>query len=121
MVRLLQYADIIVDISSEHLDKTYQYSIPEELKPVAMIGAPVIIPFGKGNRTIKGYIVSLSDEPKINVQFIKPIVAIEEKGIRIESQLIALAYYIKEQFGGTMNDALRTVIPVKKCEAYRET
>lgn len=120
MVRLLQYADIIVDISSEHLDKTYQYSIPEELKPVAMIGAPVIIPFGKGNRTIKGYIVSLSDEPKINVQFIKPIVAIEEKGIRIESQLIALAYYIKEQFGGTMNDALRTVIPVKKSVKHIE-
>nr|WP_066717847.1 primosomal protein N' [Clostridium sp. Marseille-P299] len=120
VVRSLQYADIIVDISSEHLDKTYQYSIPEELKSVAVIGAPVIIPFGKGNRTIKGYIVSLSETPKISIEYIKPIAAVEEKGIRIESQLIALAYYIKEQFGGTMNDALRTVIPVKKSVKHVE-
>lgn len=110
----MQYADIIVDISNENLDKTYQYSIPEEYESVAVIGAPVIIPFGKGNRTIKGYIVSKSDEAKIPKEFIKDIAGVEENGIRIESQLIALAYYIKEQFGGTMNDALRTVIPVKK-------
>ena len=53
------YADIIVDISSENLDKTYQYRIPEELAGRAVVGAPVIIPFGRGTRTIRGYIVGL--------------------------------------------------------------
>ena len=51
------YADIIVDISHENLDKTYQYAVPERLMEVIEIGALVKIPFGKGNRLIKGYVL----------------------------------------------------------------
>lgn len=43
-----RYADIIIDISHENLDKTYQYAIPEEYLSTAVIGAPVIVPFGLG-------------------------------------------------------------------------
>lgn len=106
------YADIIVDISSGQLDKTYQYRIPEKLEKQAVIGAPVRIPFGARQR--KGYIVDLSEEPKIAKERIKPLIAIEERGRVIESNMIALAYFIRENFGGTMNAALHTVIPVKK-------
>lgn len=110
----MQYADIIVDISVENLDKTYQYSIPPALYADAVIGVPVTIPFGNGNRSISGFIVGLSDVPKIAPERIKPILGIKEKGLPIEGQMIALAAFVKEQYGGTMNDALKTVIPVKK-------
>lgn len=106
------YADIIVDISSGQLDKTYQYRIPEELAGQAVVGAPVLIPFGK--RQQKGYIVGLSEEPKIEVGRIRPISGIEQNKKVIESQMIELAYYIRENFGATMNDALHTVLPVKR-------
>jgi primosomal protein N' (replication factor Y) (superfamily II helicase) len=109
-----QYADIIVDISHENLDKTYQYAIPEELLEKAVIGALVLIPFGKGNRLIKGYIVNITEKPNWKVELIKPIHQIVDDALVIESQLIHLAYWIKETFGSTMNDALKTVIPVKK-------
>jgi len=56
------YADIIVDISHENLDKTYQYYIPNELRSKAVVGALVKVPFGKGNRLIKGYIVNITDK-----------------------------------------------------------
>lgn len=105
------YADVIVDISSGRLDKSYQYQIPEELLKQAVIGAPVCVPFGK--RKQKGYIIGLSNEPKIEESRIRLIEGIEQKGRVITSQMIELAYYIKENFGGTMNDALRTVLPVK--------
>ena len=72
------YADIIVDISAENLDKTYQYLIPDRLKDKVMAGTPVIIPFGKGNRTISGYVVDISDKAKIAPERIKPIVSIKE-------------------------------------------
>ncbi|ABX42854.1 replication restart helicase PriA [Lachnoclostridium phytofermentans] len=110
----MQYADIIVDISVENLDKTYQYSIPPALCADAVIGVPVTIPFGNGNRSISGFIVGLSDVPKIAPERIKSILGIKDKGLPIEGQMIALAAFVKEQYGGTMNDALKTVIPVKK-------
>ena len=114
------YSDIIIDISHENLDKTYQYAIPDEFLSLAVIGAPVIVPFGMGNRTINGYIVGLSNEPKISVEKIKPISSVIEGAPVIESHLIYLAYWIKETFGGTINDALKTVMPVKKAVRIKE-
>ena len=108
------YADIIVDISNENLDKTYQYKIPEYLSESIQIGMPVWITFGNGNRKLQGYIVGLSNTPKIEEWKIKEITQVIENGVKIESRMIALAYWMKEQFGGTMNDALRTVLSVKK-------
>ncbi len=110
----MRYADVIVDISVESLDKTYQYAIPEELEGKAHIGAAVYAPFGKGNRKIQGYIVSVSDAPKFDPEKIKPLDSVIEGKLPIEGQLITLAGYIKENYGGTLNDALKTVIPVKK-------
>ncbi len=115
-----KYADIIVDISHENLDKSYQYSIPEELAEAAVIGALVLVPFGRGNRYIQGYIVGVSNEPKWKVDLIKPIHQIVNNALVIESQLISLAYWIKETFGATINDALKTVIPVKKTVKAKE-
>lgn len=114
------YADIIIDISHENLDKTYQYAIPKEYSSSAIIGALVVVPFGRGDRKINGYIVGLSDEPKIDIEKIKPINHVVEGAPVIESHLIYLANWIKETFGGTMNDALKTVMPVKKAVKIKE-
>ena len=108
------YADIIVDISHEDLDKTYQYAVPEQLQDMIEIGALVRIPFGKSNRLIKGYVLGLSTKAKIDERYIKEIDSLVEDGIAIEGHLIKLAYWMKETFGSTLNDALKTVIPVKK-------
>ncbi len=108
------YADIIVDISHENLDKTYQYAIPDTLTDKVKVGTLVKVPFGRGNRTTKGYVVGLSEIPKWDPDKMKSIAEVEEKGLIIESQLIQLAYWIKDNYGATMNDALKTVIPVKK-------
>lgn len=114
------YADIIIDRSIQNLDKTYQYAIPEEYQEVITVGTLVMIPFGNGNREMKGYVLGISTEPKIDLRLIKPIARPVEQGIAIESQLIYLAYWIKETFGGTMNDALKTVIPVKTMVKIKE-
>ncbi|CUH92347.1 replication restart helicase PriA [Herbinix luporum] len=115
-----KFADIIIDISHEDLDKTYQYAIPKQYLSLAVIGALVVVPFGNGNRTINGYIVGLSHKPKISIEKIKPIYQVVKDAPVIESHLIYLAYWMKETFGGTMNDALKTVIPVKKAVKIKE-
>ena len=47
------YADIIIDITHEKLDKVFQYRVPEELEGDLRTGAGVIVPFGRGNRETK--------------------------------------------------------------------
>ena len=107
------YADIIVDISQEKLDRTFQYEIPQNLLGIIKTGTKVEVPFGKGSRTISGYVIGISDKPKIEESKIKPVSKIWEKGIEIESKLIGLAGWMSREYGCTMNQALKTVIPVK--------
>ena len=114
------YADIIVDISQEKLDKSFQYRIPPQLEKKAVLGSLVRIPFGKGKREITGYIIGISQEPKLDPARIKDIKAVEERGIPIESRLIALAGWIARNYGSTMNQALKTVLPVKEKSAAQE-
>lgn len=108
---MTQYANIIVDISHEKLDKTFQYQVPETLKGKLAPGVQVVVPFG--SRRLKGYIIELTDKPEIEVSKIKPILAAVSDSVPIESQLIALAAWIRKNYGATMNHALKTVIPVK--------
>lgn len=114
------YADIIVDISQEKLDKTFQYLVPPEMVSQIEAGKKVRIPFGNGRREISGYVVGLSSEPKIEASRIKPILAVETQGMEIESRLIQLAAWIARNYGSTMNQALKTVLPVKEKAAARE-
>lgn len=111
---LPEYADIIIDISHEAIDRTFQYRIPERLKEQIRIGTQVSIPFGRGNHVRSGYVVSFSNEPVFDVDKIKEIVDIREGGVAIEGSLIELAAFIKEQYGSTMINALKTVMPIKE-------
>ncbi|MGN0290371.1 MAG: primosomal protein N' [Lachnospiraceae bacterium] len=114
------YADIIIDISLEKLDRTFQYLVPKELEEKIAVGMPVEVPFGKGGRKITGYVLELSEEPTFDVDKIKPIAAILEDKIPIETELIALAGWMRKNYGGTMNQALKTVIPIKRRENEKQ-
>jgi primosomal protein N' (replication factor Y) len=108
------YADVIVDISHEKLDRPFQYRVPENLMQVIDVGSCVTVPFGSGNRTLKGYVVSLSDKCSYDETKIKNIQSISEKSTDIDDKMISLAAFIQKNFGGTMIQALKTVIPAKR-------
>ncbi len=108
------YADIIVDISVDALDKTYQYHIPEQMEELVRIGTPVRVPFGRGNRVLHGFVVNLTEQPAFDVNRIKEILKVEQKQVPVEGQLLALAGFIRDRYGSTMNEALKTVLPVRK-------
>lgn len=108
------FANIIIDISHEKLDRTFQYIIPEEMKEQIHAGMEVLIPFGNGNRMIKGYVMELTDVPAFDINKMKQVFQVSKDRMHIESHLIALAGWIKENYGGTMIQALKTVIPVKQ-------
>ena len=44
-----KYADVIVGISHEKIDRAFQYIVPQHLQTELEIGMCVHIPFGRGN------------------------------------------------------------------------
>ena len=108
------FADIIVDIKHEKLDRIFQYRIPEWLKEELNVGMEVVIPFGKGNRQTKGYVVGISETCDYDLSKVKEIEDISRNSVEIEAKLIALAAWMKEHYGGTMIQALKTVFQAKR-------
>lgn len=108
------FANIIVDISHEKLDRPFGYIIPKELEETIDIGSVVEIPFGKGNRVIKGFVIEITDKSHFPVERMKEIIRVSKESASVTSRLIELAAWMKEQYGSTMNQALKTVLPVKE-------
>ncbi len=114
------YADIIIDITHEKLDKIFQYSIPSGLEGVLKIGMEVIVPFGRGNKETKGYVIGFSGQTDYDQSKIKEIICVAKGSVAIEAKLVALAAWMKDYYGGTMIQALKTVIPIKRQERIQE-
>ena len=114
------YADVIVDITSEKLDRVFQYRIPEEMQGSLEPGMVVEIPFGSGNRRIKGYVTGVSCHTDYDPAKVKSIERIITDSSDEESRLIGLAAWIRNRYGSTMIQALKTVLPVKKKVRGRE-
>ena len=108
------YADIIIDISSDKLDRSFQYRVPERLEKKIKAGMVAAIPFGNAGRVRKGYVIGLSDKPKIAPEKIKEISEICSGEETTETRLIALAAWMRENYGSTMIQALRTVLPIQE-------
>ena len=108
------YADIIIDISSDKLDRSFQYCVPAHLEPEIKLGMVVSIPFGNSNQLRKGYVTGLSQEAKVDPSILKEIAGCCSAEETTESRLIALAAWMKENYGSTMIQALKTVLPIKE-------
>lgn len=114
------YADIIIDISHEKVDRPFQYRVPERMAGDISVGMRVRVPFGKGDAVRTGYVVGLSDTPQFDPARIKEIEGLVKESTSVQSQLISLAWWMRETYGATMNQALKTVLPVRQKVKARE-
>lgn len=109
-----QYADVIIDIAHEKVDKVFQYKIPIELAQAVYPGVRVHVPFGRGNQEKVGYVVDVSGETDYPAEKMKTVLRVDEKGMSAEGRQIQIAYWLKSQYGSTTIAALKTVLPVRQ-------
>ena len=113
----MRYANIIINISHEAVDRPFTYIIPDEMCDSIHPGTRVTVPFGNGNKDTMGYVLEICEHPAVPIAKLKEITKVVLEQDATDSKLIELAGYIKEQYGSTMINALKTVLPTKK--AYR--
>ncbi len=109
-----RYADVIIDIAHEKVDRVFQYRIPPELAEAVYPGVRVRVPFGRGNQEKVGYVVDIAEETDYPAEKIKTIGSVDEKGMSVEGRQIQIAYWLKSQYGSTTIAALKTVLPVRQ-------
>jgi len=109
-----RYADVIVDISHEKVDRPFQYEVPDSLQGKLKPGTCVMVPFGRGDKVIKGYVVRLGDTCLYDAAKMKQIKEIAPESANAQSVQLKLAVFMRERFGGTLIQCIKTVIPARK-------
>lgn len=108
------YADVIIDISHEKVDRPFQYKVPDNMRETLCVGMGVFVPFGQGNTLRKGYVIGLSDKPSYEMSKIKALHSFCEKEENADEKMLRLAIWMKNTYGSTLISALKTVLPVRQ-------
>lgn len=108
------YADIVIDISHESLDRPFQYRIPESLVGQVQPGMWVLVPFGRRNTQKKGFVLKLGTKANIDPDRIKELTEIISDDNSSDKTRIALAVWMYREYGGNLIQSLRVVMLARK-------
>lgn len=103
------YAQVIVDLSAEALDRVFTYAVPEGM--AVEPGMLVSVPFGP--RTREGFVVSLSDACDLPPEKVKPILRAEDGEPVVLPDLMELAEWMHVRYLCNLVDALRLMVPAE--------
>ncbi len=102
-----RYAEVIVDLSSEAVDRLFTYRIPAGMALTP--GQRVEVPFGP--RTLEGYVIALKGECDLPSEKVKDVRRALEDYPVILPELIELAQWMKRKYHCNLVDGLRQMIP----------
>lgn len=106
------FAKLIVDIAHAAVDRAFTYRIPEglDVRP----GHHVLIPFGQGNHTKEGFVLSISEESGLEDGVaLKDVLSCVEPYTVLLPEQIELAEWMQEAYHCLLVDALRLMIPAQ--------
>lgn len=107
------YAEVILNSEALEIDRPFTYKVPIELQEKVEVGQIVKVPFGMGNKTSEGFILSLKSEDEVDITFrVKNISTILTTDPVINYDNIKLINFLRERYLCKYIDAFRLLIPV---------
>ena len=108
------YAKVIVNLSADAVDRAFTYRIPDALSASVFPGVRVDVPFGNAKKLRTGYVVELTDDAGYDEAKVRELAGISKGALKAEEEMLVLAAFLAKEYGSTMNQALKTVLPVKR-------
>lgn len=103
------YAEIIIDIASEQIDRVFTYRVPEDMRLAP--GMRVRVPFGP--REKEGFVIRLKETADYDERRIRPVTAPLEDYPALLPPLMALAEEIRARTHCPLCEALRLMLPAQ--------
>ena len=110
-------ARIVVDVPLAHLDRTFDYQVPDKLDADAVPGCRVRVRFA--GQLVDGFLVERASttEHTGRLAFLERVTSPEPV---LSATLYALARRVADHYGGTLMDVLRLAIPPRHAKAESE-
>ena len=102
------YAQVALEQGIDAAAGGLTYAIPERLSGLA-VGDRVLVPLGRGNRPVAGYIVAIADDT--DVPNVKTIFSRDKQSISLTEDLMLLAHWIGGYYCCPLGMVLSTMLP----------
>ncbi|HWF81956.1 MAG TPA: primosomal protein N' [Streptosporangiaceae bacterium] len=111
---VLPVARVAVDVALPHLDRLFDYLVPQSMTDLAGPGCRVKVRFS--GRLTSGYLVQRveASEHSGSIAFLHKVVSAEPV---LTGEIAGLARAVADRYGGTMADVLRLAIPPRYAAA----
>ena len=104
------YAKVIIDSKSRFLNRAFTYHIPEKLEYKIKKAIRVLVPFGKGNKTVVAFVYDIVDQIEEDFK-IKDIIDVVDDSKLINDELLYLAFFMTKHYLSPIQLSLKQVLP----------
>lgn len=102
------YAEVVVDVSADSLDKIFDYRCPDDN---VKVGHRVLVPFGK--RSLEGYVLKLKDTTNYDVNLVKDIIKPLDDKPLITTEMFQVIDKLVETYNLRLIDIIHLIIPAQ--------
>lgn len=115
------YAKLIVSNNSKYTDDLFTYGVPDYLQEFVKVGHRVLVPFGRGNKPLEGFIFEFTNDVEDNMENkIKFIIDILDEEPLLRDVDIDLIKWMRNRYICTYMDAINCIYPKGyKLENYK--
>jgi primosomal protein N' (replication factor Y) len=110
-------AKVHVDVPQAHLDRTFEYVVPESMDADARPGCRVKVRFG--GRDVDGYLLERTDEPEHDGE-LAPLRRVVSGVPVLTPDVLRLARTVADRYAGTLGDVLRLAVPPRHARVEAE-
>ena len=103
------YIDVLVELKSKKIDKTFTYIVPENLKDSIKIGIRVYVPFG--SQKLEGFVLNIKKSLDVSYD-LKSIISIIDEEPVLNHEMLELGKYISKKTMCNLISAYQTMLPV---------
>lgn len=119
-----KYSNVVVNTGTRATDRFYTYGIPNALVGEINIGDKVIVPFGKGNKLLEGFVFELKSDKEIKgIRGLKYIKDVLNDDINLTRGQIELCNWMRDTYLCSFYEAIQCLIPrgttLKKRKMYK--
>ncbi|MBA4609250.1 primosome assembly protein PriA [Aeromicrobium sp. Marseille-Q0843] len=107
-------ARVLVDTPLSHLDRPFDYAVPDELAEAVVPGCRVKVRFA--GRLVDGFVLELADDSAHDGKLAAVAKVVSSEPV-LTPQVAALARALADRYAGTAADVLRLAIPPRHARA----
>lgn len=97
---------VLVQLSSQNIDKIFDYIVPNDLESSIKVGIRVLVPFGR--QTLEGFVLEIKDNSDRDL---KEIYSILDRDIVLNDELLLLGKQIQKFTLSTLISAYQVMLP----------